>query len=293
MKKSIYFLLFFTIFLMISCNNQTKQVEENIKMYTNTWDEIINKRNLELFNDSNFTSDITLLMSPENIVGIDNVKAFYNNYLTGFSDIEFTIVDVFGQGDKIVKHWNFKGTHTGEFFGIPATGKSVNIDGTTLVKMKDGKIAEEQDFMDNMAFMQQLGLVSSPENVSVVNNAYKSFAKGDVPAVLASLDSNVVWNEAENFLYADGNPYKGHDAVVNGVFARLGSEWDYFKLADIKLYEMSSDYVLSTGRYQAKYKKNGVVIDAQFAHLWKLKDGKVISFQQYTDTKQVANAVKK
>ena len=50
-------------------------------------------------------------------------------------------VDAFGQGNKIVKHWNFKGTHTGDFFGISATGKTVDIAGVTLVKMKDGKIA--------------------------------------------------------------------------------------------------------------------------------------------------------
>ena len=56
-----------------------------------------------------------------------------------------------------MKHWNFKGTHTGDFFGIPATGKKVDIDGVNLVKMKDGKIAQEQDFMDNLLFNQQLG----------------------------------------------------------------------------------------------------------------------------------------
>ena len=98
-------------------------------------------------------------MAPENIVGIEGFKAYYNNYLTGFSDAEFAIIDAFGQGDKIVKHWNFKGTHDGEFFGIPASGKKVDISGTTLVKMKDGKIAQEQDFMDNLAFYQQLGLM--------------------------------------------------------------------------------------------------------------------------------------
>lgn len=56
-----------------------------------------------------------------------------------------------------MKHWNFKGTHTGDFFGIPATGKKVDIDGVNLVKMKDGKIAQEQDFMDNLLFNQQQG----------------------------------------------------------------------------------------------------------------------------------------
>jgi predicted ester cyclase len=62
-------------------------------------------------------------------------------------------------GDKLVKHWEFKGKHTGTFFGIPATGKDVDLFGVTIVKMKGGKIAEEQDFMDNLEFMQQLGLM--------------------------------------------------------------------------------------------------------------------------------------
>jgi hypothetical protein len=261
-------------------------------MYSETWDEIINNRNLDYFNEDRFDKNVTLIISPENVVGIEATKDFYNNYLVGFSDIEFTIKKIFGQGNNIVKHWNFKGTHAGDFFGIPATGKSVDISGVTLIKMKNGKIAQEQDFMDNMAFLQQLGLLSSPENVDVIDGMYKAFAVGDVPAVLASMDANIVWNEAENFIYADGNPYIGSDAVVNGVFARLGSEWDYFKLVDINLHEMSNNYVLATGRYQAKYKKNGTLLDAQMAHLWKLKDGKVISFQQYTDTKQAANVVK-
>lgn len=136
-------------------------VEMNIKMYTHTWDEIINHRNLAMFNDSNFTVNVVMHANPD-IIGIDSAKAYYSNYLTGFSNITFTIIDVFGQNDKLVKHWNFKGRHTGVFFGIPATGKEVNIDGVTLVRMENGKIAEERDFFDNYDFMKQLGLIPGP-----------------------------------------------------------------------------------------------------------------------------------
>ncbi|PQJ77307.1 ester cyclase [Polaribacter glomeratus] len=136
-----------------------KQLNENLKMYETVWDDILNNREIDKINETNFDPDIKMISATENIVGIKDFKAYYQNYLTGFSNIEFTIVDVFGQGDKIVKHWIFKGTHTGEFFGIPASGKDVDIDGVTLVKMKDGKIAQEQDFMDNLSFYQQLGLI--------------------------------------------------------------------------------------------------------------------------------------
>jgi len=135
------------------------ELTNNLEMYEAVWDDIINKRQIEQINETNFDKKITLVTAPENVVGIEGFKAYYQNYLTGFSDVTFTLIDVFGQGDKIVKHWNFKGTHTGEFFGIPASGRKVDIDGVTLVKMKEGKIAQEQDFLDNLSFYQQLGLI--------------------------------------------------------------------------------------------------------------------------------------
>jgi steroid delta-isomerase-like uncharacterized protein len=164
MKKIILFGIGVMALLIItSCNMQletaNKQLAANLKMYETTWDEVMNKGKIDLINETNFDKNVTAVTSPENIVGIEGFKDYYNNYLVGFSNITFTIIDLFGQGDKIVKHWNFKGTHSGDFFGIPATGNEVNIDGVTLVKMKDGKIAQEQDFLDNLEFYQQLGLM--------------------------------------------------------------------------------------------------------------------------------------
>ncbi len=291
MKKLITLFSLAIALLFSSCADQ--KINKDIEMYTTTWDEIINNGNLDYFNEDRFDENITLIMVPENVVGIEAVKDFYNNYLTGFSDIQFTVKNVFGQGDNIVKHWNFKGTHTGDFFGIPATGNKVDIDGTTLVKMKNGKIAQEQDFLDNMAFMSQLGLVSNPNNLTVIQDLYDNFAKGDVPAVLGVLDANVVWNEAEGNELADGNPYIGPDAVLKGVFERVIGAHEYFKLADIQLHEMSNNQVLATMRYKGKLKKNGAMIDAQAAHFWTLKDGKVTAFQQYVDTKQLNDAANK
>lgn len=135
-------------------------IDAKIKKYVHVWNEIINEGRLDLFNDSNFTPDIVIHASPQDIVGLESVREFYANYLTGFSDITFTVEDCFGQGNKIAKHWVFEGTHTGEFFGIAATGKTVKVDGVTLVRMEGDRIAEEQDFFDNLEFMQQLGLIA-------------------------------------------------------------------------------------------------------------------------------------
>ena len=285
MKKITLVFSIAVALLFSSCADQ--QTNKDIELYTHTWDEIFNNRDLSYYNEDNFDKNITLIMDPENVVGIEAVKDYYNNFLDGFSDIEFTMKKVFGQNGNLVKHWNFKGTHTGDFFGIPATGNKVDLDGTTIIKMKDGKIAQEQDFFDNMAFMSQLGLVSNPNNLTVIQELYDNFGKGDVPAVLAVLDTNVVWNEAEGNAWAEGNPYIGPDAVLNGVFARVGAEYDYFKTANVQLHEMSNNQVLATLRYQGKVKKTGKKLDVQAAHFWTLKDGKIIGFQQYVDTKHL------
>jgi steroid delta-isomerase-like uncharacterized protein len=292
MKKQT--LLFVLAFLSISTAfAQKSNIEKDLKMYEQVWNDIVNKGQIDLINDTNFDPNVVQINAAGNIVGIADFKAYYQNFLTGFSDIKFTVEDAFGQGNKIVKHWRFEGKHTGDFFGIPATGNMVNIDGVTLVLMKNGRIAQEQDFMDNGVLMQQLGLVSNSENVSIIDGLYKAFAKGDIPTVLAGMDANIVWNEAESNSLADGNPYIGPDAVLNGVFARLGADHEYFKLADIQLHGMDNNQVLATLRYDAKVKKTGKAYNAQVAHLWTLKDGKIIAFQQYVDTKKLDEAENK
>jgi ketosteroid isomerase-like protein len=74
------------------------------------------------------------------------------------------------------------------------------------------------------------------------------------------------------------------------VFARLGDEWDGWSLAIGELLD-AGDTVVATGRYSGTYKETGGAINAQFVHVWKVRDGKAVSFQQYTDTAQVQRAM--
>ena len=134
------------------------QLERNIAMYDETWKRFF-EGETSIVNSERFQEDVVVVTAQGDIVGIEATKNYYLNFLTGFSNQEFTILEVVGQGDRLVKHWNFKGTHDGDFFGVPATGKKVDVSGVTLVQMKDGKIAAEQDYMDFLAFYKQLGLL--------------------------------------------------------------------------------------------------------------------------------------
>ena len=132
----------------------------------------------------------------------------------------------------------------------------------------------------------------SQENVALVEAIYAAFGTGDVPGVLARMSADIVWNEAENFPYADRNPYLGPEAVLTGVFARIGEEWDGFTVVPEDLLDAGNTVVV-LGRYTGTYKATGRTLDAQLVHVWRIEDGKVVRFQQYTDTLQTARVIER
>lgn len=122
-----------------------------------------------------------------------------------------------------------------------------------------------------------------------VRVVYDAFGRGDVGAVLGAFDAQIVWMEAEGFPYAEGNPYTGPQAVAEGVFQRIVSDVDNFTVVPERYVE-EGDTVVVEGRYRGQVKKAGRPVNAQFVHVWQCRQGKIVRFQQYTDTKQWADA---
>jgi uncharacterized protein len=130
----------------------------------------------------------------------------------------------------------------------------------------------------------------SAENVSLVKGIYHAFGTGDVPAAIAAMSPEIEWNEAESFPYADGNPYRGPEAILAGVFARLASEWDGFHVEPEQFFD-AGDTVIVTGRYAGTCRDTGTAMNPQAAHFWTVADGQVVRFQQLVDTLAVARAM--
>jgi ketosteroid isomerase-like protein len=130
----------------------------------------------------------------------------------------------------------------------------------------------------------------SEQNVVLIRAIYDAFAAGDIPGVVGRMSPDMVWNEAENFPYADGNPYRGPEAILGGVFGRLGAEWDGFAAIPDEFLD-AGDTVVVLGRYRGTCKATGRALDAQLAHVWRVADGKAARFQQYTDTLQAARVM--
>src|SRR5210317_898949 len=89
-------------------------------------------------------------------------------------------------------------------------------------------------------------------NSERIKGVYDAFAAGDVETVLSNFTEDIQWSEAENFIYDYGEPLVGAEAIVEGVFAKLGSEWEYWNLENKQFYDVGEDRVLVTGRYKAK-----------------------------------------
>jgi steroid delta-isomerase-like uncharacterized protein len=76
-----------------------------------------------------------------------------------FPDFHTEIEDQIADGDKVVERWTAGGTHDGEFMGVPATHRTVEIEGMDITRLADGKIVEHWTQMDALAMMQQLGVI--------------------------------------------------------------------------------------------------------------------------------------
>jgi uncharacterized protein len=127
-------------------------------------------------------------------------------------------------------------------------------------------------------------------NLDTVRAIYQAFAAGDLPGVLGRLSHDISWTEADNFPYADGNPYIGPQAVAAGVFARCAGEWHDFAATPHEFLD-AGDAIIVLGRYTGTYKATGRPQNTQFVHVWRLAHGKVTRFQQFADTLHVARVI--
>jgi ketosteroid isomerase-like protein len=128
-------------------------------------------------------------------------------------------------------------------------------------------------------------------NVEFVRGLYAAFGRGDVPAVLGAMDPSIEWREAEGNPYEpSGNAWVGPDAVTQNLFMKLGTEWDGFTVHPKEFHD-AADTVVVEGRYTGAYKATGKSLDVQFCHVFKIRDGKVTSFQQFVDTAQLQDVM--
>jgi predicted ester cyclase len=86
-------------------------------------------------------------------------RQFSGSFAEAFPDIRLTIQDIFSEGDMVAARVAFRGTHRGEFQGIPPTGKEVAFTSIEVNRVVDGKVEEHWVELDLLGLMQQLGAI--------------------------------------------------------------------------------------------------------------------------------------
>ncbi|MFI5795419.1 ester cyclase [Streptomyces sp. NPDC051677] len=101
--------------------------------------------------------------NEQDTMGMDAMRREVEMWRGGF-DFAFSVEDQIGQGDRVCNRWTWRGTHKGDFMGLPATGRQVTMTGTTVFRCReDGKIVEGWWQYDRLGLMGQLGALDALE----------------------------------------------------------------------------------------------------------------------------------
>jgi steroid delta-isomerase-like uncharacterized protein len=137
--------------------------EQNKTISRRIFDEVWNKGNLAVVDETSAPTLVNHFTPPGIPAGRVGFKQFAQVYRAGFPDLHFTIDDMIAEGDKVVTRFTATGTHTGELFGMPATGKKATVTGITIARYDaTGKSAEVWTNFDQLGMLQQLGVVPTP-----------------------------------------------------------------------------------------------------------------------------------
>ena len=127
-------------------------------------------------------------------------------------------------------------------------------------------------------------------NLEIIKSTYEGRTSEENGRNLARyVAEDIHWTEAKGFPY--NGTYVGLESITKNVFSRLGTEWTDYKFTP-EDYVASDDKVVAYGTYSGTYKSTNKYFEARVAHIWKLKNGKIISFEQFVDSKTVDDAIK-
>ena len=128
----------------------------------------------------------------------------------------------------------------------------------------------------------------SNKNYDAIKAHYAGSDAKDLAAMMAPITASTAWTEMAGFPYA--GTYVGPDAVISGVFKRIGEDWEGYTFALEKLVDGGTT-IAGIGTYSGVCRKTGKLMTARVVHVWEMRDGKAVSFEQFTDTKLVAAAM--
>lgn len=135
-------------------------VAENQELVRQMFEKSINARDASAFEEYIGDTYVNHDMPAE--PGPAGLKAVMGQFFAAFPDMRIVVEQSIGEGDIVATRGHFEGTHDGDFMGVPATGRKVNVQYMDMWRLQAGKAVENWVRIDTLGLMQQLGAVPGP-----------------------------------------------------------------------------------------------------------------------------------
>lgn len=132
-------------------------MRDNKTLARRLYDEVLNRGNLAVVDELVAPDLVDHEAGPGAPPGADTLKAFAAALRIGFPDRRIVVEEVIAEGDLVASRFTLTGTNTGDFMGMPATGRPVSVQGVDIMRFRDGKVVEHWGITDELALLQQLG----------------------------------------------------------------------------------------------------------------------------------------
>lgn len=263
---------------------------EHRALFSRWFEELWNKKNYAITQElvaSEFTAHGAggqdIKQGPDGVAGM--VKIWHD----AFPDGHMTLDDLITEGDLSTIRMTFRGTHTGEFYGIPASNKPVEVTSIGIDRVINGKITEGWGELNMLGMMMQMGAIPAPQvetkeydietNITPehVGEAYAALASGDMERVKLYWAEDMVWQ------------VPGHNELSGWYQSRAEFLAFMGKVGDLSDHSFHMDLIagkiLVTGDYSVDLTRNRgyrkgepeKTMDIEVAHVLRWKDGKVIA----------------
>ncbi len=126
-------------------------------------EEVINQKNLDAIGEF-WAPDLTWHGVVGTFSGLDQLRQLMGSFMAALPDLHADEGVLLAEGDLVAAQWNASGTHRGELFGVPATGKTLTWQGMDIYRLEDGKIVEHWAGDDVLSMLQQVGAFPPPSS---------------------------------------------------------------------------------------------------------------------------------
>jgi uncharacterized protein len=133
--------------------------------------------------------------------------------------------------------------------------------------------------------------MNEQQNVRMVQQAYEAFSRGDIQGVLRTLSEQVEWHTPTVEGVPFGGEYRGPEEVAR--FFSAMNESEEITRFEPREFIAQGEKVVALGRFAATVRATGREVEGEWVHVFTIRDGKVVKFQEYFDTAMAANAYRK